>query len=259
MQKQIIREINNGSWRSIQDYENIINITNIYKIMKSTTIENGINRALSTGDFSIKQSNSSKVGVAQVLNRLTYPSSLSHLRRINTPLEKSGELIAPRKLHNTTWGFLCPAETPEGQSIGIVKNISYMAHLTIPTNSEPLYNYILPDIQRVDNCEPNDLDGKVKIFINGSWQGVTDEPIELYNKLKDMKYKGIINIYTSITFNHKTLEIKICNDGGRLTRPVLKVKNNKAIITSGIIQKLSDKKLAWNDLLTNCTLDESVI
>jgi intein/homing endonuclease len=75
--------------------------------MKSTTIENGINRALATGDFSIKQSNSSKVGVAQVLNRLTYVSSLSHLRRINTPLEKSGELIAPRKLHNTTWGFLC--------------------------------------------------------------------------------------------------------------------------------------------------------
>ena len=71
MQKQIVREINNGSWRSSQDYENIINMTNIYKIMKSTTIENGINRALSTGDFSIKQSNSSKVGVAQVLNRLT--------------------------------------------------------------------------------------------------------------------------------------------------------------------------------------------
>ena len=259
MQKQVIREINNGSWRSVQDYENIINITNIYKIMKSTTIENGINRALSTGDFSIKQSNSSKVGVAQVLNRLTYASSLSHLRRINTPLEKSGELIAPRKLHNTTWGFLCPAETPEGQSIGIVKNISYMAHLTIPTNSEPLYNYILPHITRVDDCEPSELDEKVKVFINGSWQGVTVNPIELYKQLKDMKYKGIINIYTSITFNHRTLEIKICNDGGRLTRPILKVRNNQAIITNDIIKKVSNKELCWNDLLTNCILDESVI
>jgi len=77
MQKQIVREINTGSWRSTEEYENIINMTNIYKIMKSTTIENGINRALATGDFSIKQSNSSKVGVAQVLNRLTYVSSLS--------------------------------------------------------------------------------------------------------------------------------------------------------------------------------------
>lgn len=88
MQKQVIREINGGSWRSTEDYENIINMTNIYKIMKSTTIENGISRALATGDFSIKQANSSKVGVAQVLNRLTYVASLSHLRRVNTPLEK---------------------------------------------------------------------------------------------------------------------------------------------------------------------------
>ena len=78
MQKQIIREINNGSWKSNEDYENIINTTNIYKIIKSTTIENGIKRALATGDFGIKQINSNKVGVAQVLNRLTYISSISH-------------------------------------------------------------------------------------------------------------------------------------------------------------------------------------
>ena len=80
MQKQIIRKLIMVHGGHSEDYENIINMTNIYKIMKSTTIENGINRALSTGDFSIKQSNSSKVGVAQVLNRLTYVSSLSHLR-----------------------------------------------------------------------------------------------------------------------------------------------------------------------------------
>jgi DNA-directed RNA polymerase II subunit RPB2 len=260
MQKQIVREINTGSWRSSEDYGNIVNMTNIYKIMKSTTIENGINRALSTGDFSIKQSNSSKVGVAQVLSRLTYASSLSHLRRINTPLEKSGELIAPRKLHNTIWGFLCPAETPEGQSIGIVKNISYMAHLTISTNSSALYDYIQPYITTFDNIQDTtDLYKSVKVFVNGAWQGVTDTPIELYDDLKMKKHTGIINIYTSIVFDYKQMEIRICNDGGRLTRPVLRVKNNKAIITADIIKKLVDKNLTWNDLLTNCNIDESVI
>ena len=139
MQKQIVREINNGSWKSTEDYLNIINTTNIYKIVKSTTIENGLKRALSTGDFGIKNVNSNKVGVAQVLNRLTYISSLSHLRRINTPIDKSGKLIPPRKLHNTSWGFLCPAETPEGASVGVVKNLSYMTHITIPSNSGPLH------------------------------------------------------------------------------------------------------------------------
>ena len=107
MEKQVIREINSGSWRSTDDYDRIINLTNIYKIIKSTTIENGLKRALSTGDFGIKHSNSNKVGVAQVLNRLTYTSSLSHARRVSTPIDKSGKLIPPRKLHNTSWGFLC--------------------------------------------------------------------------------------------------------------------------------------------------------
>ena len=262
MQKHVVREINNGSWKSSEDYENIINSTNIYKIMKSTTIENGINRALSTGDFSIKQSNSSKVGVAQVLNRLTYVSSLSHSRRINTPLEKSGELIAPRKLHNTTWGFLCPAETPEGQSIGVVKNISYMAHITIPTNSSSLYEYIKPYIVSFEDDafeEIPSIQHAVKVFINGAWIGITDDPLRLYNDMKDKKYRGIINIYTSIIFNYKRLEIRICNDGGRLTRPILKVRDNKALLTKEIVNRLENKELVWNDLITSCVLDESVI
>jgi DNA-directed RNA polymerase beta subunit len=260
MQKQVVREINNGSWRSMDNYENIINMTNIYKIMKSTTIENGINRALATGDFSIKQSNSSKVGVAQVLNRLTYLSSLSHSRRINTPLEKSGELIAPRKLHNTTYGFLCSAETPEGQSIGIVKNIAYMAHITIPTNSSSLYDYILPHIHKVeDTVSPSELYGKVRVFINGAWVGVSDHPYELYSEIKEKKHKGIINIYTSIIFDYKNMEIRVCNDGGRLTRPLLRVKDNQALITPDIIRQLSNHELTWNDLLVSCRIPHSAI
>ncbi len=261
MQKKIVSEINVGAWRSNNDYENIINKSNIGKIIKSSTIENGIIRALSTGDFSIKQSNSSKVGVGQVLNRLTYLGTLSHLRRINTPLEKSsGELIDPRKLHGTTWGFLCPAETPEGQSIGVVKNIAYMAHITIPTSSASLYEYIEPQVLKVDDAAgPRDLHDKVKVFINGTWVGVTDDPLALYRDIKDKKYRGIINIYTSVVFDCKHMEIRVCNDGGRLTRPVLRVRDNRALITPEIVQRVANKELSWNDLLTNCRIGESVI
>jgi DNA-directed RNA polymerase II subunit RPB2 len=260
MQKQVVREINGGSWRSTEDFENIINMTNIYKIMKSTTIENGINRALATGDFSVKQSNSTRVGVAQVLNRLTYVSSLSHLRRINTPMEKSGEMVEPRKLHGTTFGFLCPAETPEGQSIGIVKNLSYLTHVTIPTSSAALRQYVIPYMTRVEDVgSPNELYGKVKVFINGAWLGVTERAIELYEDMKHKKYRGIINIYTSIVFDYKQAEIRICNDGGRLARPVLRVRDNRVLVTKDIIDKLVVGELTWNDLLTSCRLDESVI
>jgi len=259
MQKHIVKEINNGSWHSNEDYESIINNGNICKMVKSTTIETGINRALATGDFSIKQSNSSKVGVAQVVNRLTTAATLSHMRRINTPIDKSGELIDPRKLHGTTWGFLCPAETPEGQSIGVVKSISTMTHLTITTNSSSLYTYTEPYIKSLNTASPKETFGKVKVFVNGCWVGVTDTPMELYLDMKEKKYRGIINIYTSVVFDYKMMEIRICNDAGRMVRPLLRVTDGKALITHDIINRLESGEIEWNDLLTNCKLDSSVI
>jgi DNA-directed RNA polymerase II subunit RPB2 len=259
MEKQIIKEINNGSWKSTEQYMNIVNMTNIYKIIKSTTIENGLKKALSTGDFGIKHTNSNKVGVAQVLNRLTYVSSLSHMRRISTPTDKRGKLIPPRKLHNTSWGFLCPAETPEGQSVGVVKNLAYMAHITISSNSEPIYNNVMPYIIDIATCKPIELFKKVKIFINGCWVGVVENPFEIYNSLKEKKYQGIINIYTSITFDYKNAEIRICNDGGRITRPLLRVVDNHLVIKKSVISDIKKGELVWNDLLTNCKLKESVI
>jgi DNA-directed RNA polymerase II subunit RPB2 len=57
----------------------------------------------------------------QVLNRLAYASTLSHLRRINSPVGREGKLAKPRQLHNTQWGIICPAETPEGQACGLVR------------------------------------------------------------------------------------------------------------------------------------------
>jgi DNA-directed RNA polymerase beta subunit len=667
MEKQVIREINTGSWKSKDDYENIINFTNICKIIKSTTIENGLKRALATGDFGIKHTNSNKVGVAQVLNRLTYVSSLSHARRISTPTDKSGKLIPPRKLHNTSWGMVCPAEcfdpetmilmwdgtfkragdikiddtliddlgnpvcvrstcegfknmydvipdkknfmnhrvtdnhiltlkirghkvirksnrsdrnythfveylnrdkmmfqyksfdsleaaeefvnsfndddtvditiekylalnqrtkdklvvfktegihwtkkdvemdpyllgmwlgdglsdgtgfalnyktdfetlaywekwgqengadivngrrysfsvvskknkeasseglcnrveeaplkkylrkynllknkhipneyltndretrlkvlaglidtdgsvraegreiricqgpanyrivedaytlamslgfscgikegkskwtdeksgdkkfstykeltitghqiyeiptllprkklmpienetllvrsksfmcskfklvevgigpyvgwqlhdkrgrfllkdglavhnTPEGQSVGIVKNLSYMAHITIHSNSLSLYDYIMPNIINISDIKsPNELYNKVKVFINGSWVGITNESEELYISLKEKKYKGIINIYTSIIFDYRNKEIRVCNDGGRIMRPLLRVKNGNVLITNTMMNKLKHSEINWDNLLVGYDNSDSVI
>ena len=666
MEKQVIKEINTGSWKSTDDYLRIINETNIYKIIKSTTIENGIKRALSTGDFGIKHVSSNKVGVAQVLNRLTYVASLSHSRRISTPTDKSGKLIPPRKLHNTTWGFLCPAEcfdpetpilmwdgtikiagnivvgdvlvddlgnptevrttcsgvknmydvipdkpnflkhrvtdnhilslrirqhknilkcdrkgknykysvkflnrdnnkiqekyfaslkeaedfvnsfddddtlditienylklnkttkehlvlfkvegihwtkkevdmdpyllgmwlgdglsdgtgfelnyktdhetlaywekwaqengatiekgkrysfsfsskknkeaasiglcsrveeaplkkylrkynllknkhipneyitndrdtrlkvlaglidtdgsvraegreiricqgpsnyriiddastlamslgfscgvkegksqwtdektgekkfstykeltitghkiceiptllprkklvpienktlllrsksfmsskfnllevgvgpyvgwqlhdkrgrfclkdglavhnTPEGQSIGVVKNLSYMTHVTISSNSMPIYEYIMPHILDIGSLIPQQMYDKTKVFINGSWIGVSEDPLKLYNMLKDKKHRGIINIYVSIVFDYKRNEIRVCNDGGRISRPLLRIKNNNILVKKSMISDLNAGILTWDDLLTNCKIDDAII
>ena len=253
MSKQVVREINTGSWRSTEEYLNIINDTNMYKIIKSTTIENGLKRALSTGDFGIKSITSNKVGVAQVLNRLTYSASLSHLRRLNTPIDKSGKLIPPRKLHNTSWGFLCPAETPEGGSIGVVKNISYLSHVTIHSNPASLHACIDEYIERIETLKPRDTYRQVKVFVNGTWVGITRDPMRLYHDFKLKKLRGIINIYTSVVFDYPNAEIRICNDAGRMMRPLLLVNQdtNDLFITRDMISRVAAREIGWDDLLTH--------
>ena len=108
------------------------------------------------------------------------------MRRINTPIDKSGKLVEPRKLHGSTWGFLCPAETPEGQSVGVVKNISYLTNITTYSESEPIYDYLQKYI--IDFSKNNDASyfyNKVKVFVNGRWIGITNNPIDLYNDIKN--------------------------------------------------------------------------
>ncbi len=115
--------------------------------------------------------------------------------------------------------------------------MSYMAHITINSNSNSLYDYIIPNILKIDDDEltPSFMYDKVKVFINGAWVGISNEPQDLYLMLKDKKYKGIINIYTSIIFDYKMKEIRVCNDSGRLTRPLLRVKDKNILLTKNII------------------------
>ena len=127
MKTNVNKEYTCGSWKANKEFSNIINNTNIYKIIKYATISTGLKFALATGNWGIKN-NKNKQGIAQVLSRLTYNSSLSHLRRINTPIEKTSKLVAPRKLHGTQMMYICSAETPEGGSVGVVKNLAFLLH-----------------------------------------------------------------------------------------------------------------------------------
>ena len=82
-QREIRREINTGSWKSTEDFTQIVNLTNIYKIIKPTTLQNGIKRALATGDFGIKNTNSNKVGVAAA----GHTSIIANMAGIKLPIE----------------------------------------------------------------------------------------------------------------------------------------------------------------------------
>lgn len=132
MQKILKKDIDNGH-KEIE----------LTKYIKSDIITRGLKTALATGNWGKdKQGDVLKTGVAQVLNRLTFMSSISHLRRLNTPMAKTGKLAKPRQLHNTHWGMICPAETPEGAACGLVKNLALMAFVSVGSISSQLVSIL---------------------------------------------------------------------------------------------------------------------
>ena len=249
------KEFNNGSWKATDNFHNIINMSNIYKLIKPTIIENGLKFALATGNFGVKNS-FNKQGISQLYNKMSFNSVNSHLRRINTPIEKCGKLIPPRKQHGTQWGYVCPAETPEGQSVGVVKNISLSAIISINSSLLPIikildnYNLLkLDSIEDKINIPFDLLSSGSKIFLNGNWYAVYNDINTIYNDLIEHRRNAIINIYTSIIFDKFENELYIYTDSGRFLRPLYILKNQKFSINDEIIDLLKQKKLNWYSLL----------
>ena len=240
---------------------------NLEDVFDTNIITNGMKYALATGNWGKNRVGVVlKTGVAQVLQRLTFMSSLSHLRRLNTPLEKTGKITKPRQLHNTHWGMLCPAETPEGQACGLVKNLSLMAFVSVGTPSKLIQKDLdeIPDFQKLSELSPESIRGKSKIFINGSWVGITNNPEVIMKLLVRQRREACISKEISIVNNFMNKEIRIYTDSGRSLRPLFVVEkykneNNETSsrlkITKQDIRDLTDQKMKFDDLVDNGVIE----
>ena len=112
--------------------ERIVNAggeVDLASVVKSSIVTNGLKYALASGNWNASGDAATTTGVSQVLNRLTFASSLFHRRRVNSPIGREGKLAKTRQLHNTHWGMICPAESPEGQACGLVNNLALMWYI----------------------------------------------------------------------------------------------------------------------------------
>jgi DNA-directed RNA polymerase II subunit RPB2 len=221
----VAKEIHGGSWRASGNFEDILNISNINKMIKSVILEVGLKTSLATGNFgSAKAGGPTKIGVSQVLNRLNYISGVSHLRRISTPIEKTGKLVLPRKLHNTQWGYICPSETPEGHGVGVVKNMSSTAIVSIYSNPGIVRDYIktMNKLVPLDKCSALEKHVNTRLFVNGAWLGIlmNKDAISVLEKLRYAKRCGRIHVQTGIIWKAALREIWITTEAGRMIRPL---------------------------------------
>ena len=248
----LMKEMNTGNWKYSKNVDDLINQTNIYKIVKTTTIESGLKYALATGNWGMK-TNVSKVGVAQVLSRLSHNGTRSHLRRVNTPVEKTSKLILPRKLHPTSWGYICPNETPEGGAIGVVKNLGMLCEITLNVDPVTVEQTILAQESTVafdDAISPNMLKDHFTVFVNGVFVALTADPVVLTQQLRELRRTGVLHPHTSIVPRIANQEIVIYTDAGRVTRPLLILDDGyNTRITATTRRRLARNEMTWHDLV----------
>jgi DNA-directed RNA polymerase II subunit RPB2 len=245
IRKMLNKELHAAGSFSMGVYD-VITSHNIGRIIKSTIIESGLKYALSTGIWGLKTNKNTRHGVAQVLNRMTFPSSLSHLRRNNTPVEKSGKMVQPRRLHATQFGIICPAETPEGASVGVVKNMALTTHITVHADSHDVR--ALLEREAID-LSFESLSRHTKVFVNGDLIGATADPSAVYSRTRFAKRSGAIGIFTSVAWNRIENVIVICTEAGRYMRPLFVIEDGRCLFTKEVESRVLAGELHWHDLV----------
>ncbi|XP_036271176.1 DNA-directed RNA polymerase II subunit RPB2 isoform X1 [Pipistrellus kuhlii] len=230
---------------------------NLELAIKTRIISDGLKYSLATGNWGDqKKAHQARAGVSQVLNRLTFASTLSHLRRLNSPIGRDGKLAKPRQLHNTLWGMVCPAETPEGHAVGLVKNLALMAYISVGSQPSPILEFLEEwSMENLEEISPAAIADATKIFVNGCWVGIHKDPEQLMNTLRKLRRQmDIIVSEVSMIRDIREREIRIYTDAGRICRPLLIVEKQKLLLKKRHIDQLKEREYnnySWQDLVAS--------
>jgi DNA-directed RNA polymerase II subunit RPB2 len=234
---------------------------NIKEFFKERIVEDGFKKGFK-GNWGA-DANTKRLGLVQDLNRLSWFTHISHLRKISLPLDPTAKIVGPHLLHSTQWGLIDPVDTPDGGNIGLHKHLSISTAITNGFSSYPIIKWIRANtsLKLLTECSPNALINVTKVFVNGNWIGVLDNPIQTINNLKLFRRNGIIPVYTSISFSYESNIIYIYTDGGRLTRPIFyrdqiistngQISYNKLSYEHGNIKEIiQSRKYTWTQVIS---------
>ncbi|KAF5934969.1 hypothetical protein HYC85_026098 [Camellia sinensis] len=227
---------------------------NLQFAIKAKSITSGLKYSLATGNWGQANAAGTRAGVSQVLNRLTFASTLSHLRRLNSPIGREGKLAKPRQLHNSHWGMMCPAETPEGQACGLVKNLALMVYITVGSAAHPILEFLEEwSTENFEEISPAVIPQATKIFVNGCWVGIHRNPELLVKTLRQLRRQVDVNTEVGVIRDIRLKELRLYTDYGRCSRPLFIVDKQKLLIKKKDIlilqQRESPEESGWHDLV----------
>ena len=218
----------------------------ISSCLRPDVLTSKIMHALATGNWVGGRS-----GVSQLLDRTTFLSALSHMRRVTSPLVRSQPHFEARDLHPTQWGRLCPNETPEGQNCGLVKNAAQMIDVSEQVDD----NMICAQLDDMEVYQPEDWTNGDRIHVNGDIYGIHEDGLSLVRQFKNARRRGLIPPEVSIRHDQENRDIFINTDKGRILRPLLILHDGAPRLTPGHLEDLKSGNATFADLLNKGVIE----
>ena len=156
--------------------------------------------------------------------------------------------------------MVCPAETPEGAAVGLVKNLALMAYISVGSQPSPILEFLEEwSMENLEEIASSNIANATKIFVNGCWVGIHKEPDELMTTLRKLRRQmDIIVSEVSMVRDIQDREIRIFTDAGRICRPLLIVKNCKLLQKKNHIDLLKQREFNnfnWQELVVRGVIE----
>ena len=254
MLQNIYKTIDKEYYYHVNQYQNeqfLHLVQNNYKMFfRERTVEDGFRKAFK-GNWGA-QAHTKKLGVIQDLNRLSFNSALSQRRKTNLPLEASAKVVGPRLLHGSQIGYIDPVDTPDGGNVGLHKHLAILTKISTASSGYPTIKWLRQNklIRYIQECSPIYLSKHVKVFINGAWIGVTEDPKYLVNIFRKHRRHNILPIWFSISWFIQEFKIDIFTDAGRLLRPIFYMDGGISLENNpDLMKRILDFKFSWKELI----------
>jgi len=213
-------------------------------------ITDKLNNAIATGNWG-----RGRVGVTQLLDRTNYLSTISHLRRVQSPLSRTQPNFEARDLHSTHFGRLCPSETPEGSNCGLVKNLALSAIISVSVSSEE----VVEKLYEIGTSHFSEVKDSVKkdgtrVFVDGKLIGFHKDGEKLAYSLRELRRSSKLHPHIGISIHQPeeedaTKRLYVNCNAGRVLRPLIIIKDGKSTFSPDLLDKITKKLVSWTDLI----------